>query len=547
MTKPPSELAGNNPGQHAVHDRQDIQPAAEQAPSFSSMDTDAETFNALYQSPGEASAYANKRPSSKRTGEGPHKQKNATGDTTPSTAVSRILARVRSPEVVINNKDLPAEVLRPMQATGVIAKEALPVVSMAFLTALGAASASSTTCEPARELGGASGIGIKLCIVSENRDVTVLQSPPLVALYAVQNELVDRHRARLALSAAIRRSAAERRMLHDQAVKAARELGHPAPPPLLETAIDDASASPQIVVREAGPKAFAAALAGGTNLLVMDKRRMPNFARIGCGDQATADDLNSAARGHATGVHDRETGHVTFRSATIGSLGVMSRSEFDNAVTMTADELLGAAFVSAATILPGGDDTAFAALLRQVHALTSAAPVALKLTEEAVSLIVEAARRWNSDLDTGLHPWAAYVAQLPDLCRRIAVSVHLASAAGTGSLKREVTVGSARRAVSLVDQMLLPAARQLLEPISTASQAEADARRLVAILRAETDADDPNMKKRDLQRCFSAPERAGARFRSALRLLQELELIGAGQNADGSKAEAIAASAAVYA
>jgi len=303
-------------------------------------------------------------------------------------------------------------------------------------------------------------------------------------------------------------------MLHDQAVKAARELGHPAPPPLLETAIDDASASPQIVVREAGPKAFAAALAGGTNLLVMDKRRMPNFARIGCGDQATADDLNSAARGHATGVHDRETGHVNFRSATIGSLGVMSRNEFDNAVTMTADELLGAAFVSAATILPGGDDTA--------------APVALKLTEEAVSLIVEADRRWNSDLDTGLHPWAAYVAQLPDLCRRIAVSVHLASAAGTGSLKREVTAGSARRAVSLVDQMLLPAARQLLEPISTASQAEAGARRLVAILRAETDADDPNMKKRDLQRCFSAPERAGARFRSALRLLQELELIGAG-------------------
>jgi len=156
MTKPPSELAGNNPGQHAVHDRQDIRPAAEQAPSFSSMDTDAETFNALYQSPVEASAYANKRPSNKRTGEGPHEQKNATGDTPPSTAVSRILARVRSPEVVINNKDLPAEVLRPIQATGVIAKEALPVVSMAFLTALGAASASSTTCEPARELGGAS-------------------------------------------------------------------------------------------------------------------------------------------------------------------------------------------------------------------------------------------------------------------------------------------------------------------------------------------------------------------------------------------------------
>jgi len=39
-------------------------------------------------------------------------------------------------------------------------------------------------------------------------------------------------------------------------------------------AVEQMYPSPQIVVREAGPKAFAAALAGGTNLLVMDKRRI---------------------------------------------------------------------------------------------------------------------------------------------------------------------------------------------------------------------------------------------------------------------------------
>ncbi|MCK9917123.1 hypothetical protein MXD81_49085 [Microbacteriaceae bacterium K1510] len=475
--------------------------------------------------------------------------KRAQSDARNGTAVlsssSRILARAVIPMVTVNRRHVPPELLRPIEATGALTEDHLPQALMTLMTALGSATAPTTTCEPTPQLGHAVGLGIRLCLAAENRDVAVIQSPVVHAVHLLQNELIDRYRTSLALATASRRAAAERRALHAHAVRAADKLGHSPPPPLVDATIDDASAPPLIVVHEGGPAAIADASAGGTNVLLVDERRMPVFARSGCGDPATAALLNGAAIGYPMTVHEHDTGHVTVRNTTVAVLGVQIRPEFDSLSVATADALRGVAFVSASAPPPGGDYAALGKLMQRVYALTSAAPVTLKFSEGAVSMLLEGSERWSGDIDARLHPLSTYIAQLPDLGRRLAIAVHLASAAQSGNLASEIATVDAERAVALIDHLLLPTAVQLLGAVSTIDETEADARRLVSVLRAETSPSSPALEKRDLQRAVQATMR-GARFRAALQLLDELELIGPAEPPSGRKGEHLAAAPAIH-
>ncbi|MBS0532719.1 MAG: hypothetical protein JSR72_01560 [Proteobacteria bacterium] len=461
-----------------------------------------------------------------------------------SSAVRRILARAAIPIIAFDPKYLPASIQKPLEATGVVGEEHYAASAMALLTAIGAAAASTTNCAvPA--LGPETGIAIRLCLLTENRDMPVAEGPVFFAVHRLQNALLDQHQIALATAAVSQRIAAERRALYAQAVKAAGVLGHTPPPPLGDAGESCNAASPQIVVRDAGPSAITDALAGGTSVLLFDERRAPNFTRIGCGDPATAALLNAVAIGRPLAVRDAKSGYVASRPATVAVIAVQTKDELDRLPAATADELRAVAFVPASPPPPGGDCAGITELLGRVHSLTAAAPPTFALSQTALSVIREGAHRWRHQVAAGLHPLSAYIAQLPDLCRRLAVAFHLAEAAHSGDLTAEITDIDARRAAALIDHLLLPVAVQALGAVSTTDQTEADARHLVAKIREETILTLPALEKRELQRGTQGTVR-GARFRAALRRLEELELVIPTDPPNGGRAEYIAGAPAIY-
>ncbi len=467
------------------------------------------------------------------------------GESARSSAVRRILARAAIPVAAFDPKYLPASIQKPLEAAGVLDKEHFAEASLALLTAISAAAAPMTTCAAAPALGPATGIGIRLCLLTEDRDLPVAEGPVFCAVHMLQNALLDQYQIALATAAVSQRIAAERRALYAQAVKAAGVLGHSPPPPLGDAAQHCAGSPPQIVVRDAGPSALTDALAGGTNVLLFDERRAPNFQRVGCGDPATAALLNAVTIGRPIAIRDAKSGYVTSRGTTVAVIGVQTRAELDRLPAATADELRAVAFVPASPPPPGGDCAGITELLARVHSLTAAASPAFALSQAALAVILEGSDRWRHQAEAGLHPLSTYIAQLPDLCRRLAIAFHLAEATQSGNLTAEIGPIDARRAAALIDHLLLPVAVQLLGPVSTKNQTEADARHLVARVREETIMALPSVEKREFQRAVQGTVR-GARFRAALQLLQELELVTPAEPPNGSKGEYIAGAPAIY-
>ncbi|HET9616200.1 MAG TPA: hypothetical protein VFP74_03435 [Pseudolabrys sp.] len=441
--------------------------------------------------------------------------------------IARLTARLRLPRAAIDPALLPHELLEPLEKAGLAGPDSLPAAAM---TALAMVAPVAGPCvglapaEPGSRLGRATGIGLRVCLLVNNRDLPAL--PPAVAgaAHAVQNALLTRHRAALALSTAQERIAAERRTLYAQAVRAAAALGHAPPPPLPQADLLGPGAPPRILVEDGAGAALVKAAGGGTGVLLVDERRMATLPRAGHGDPQTAALLNAAALGHPIATQAGPAAHVVMRTLPVGVVGVLTAAECEGLLTATPEMLVGTAFVPAFPPPPGGDPASLADLALRVHALASVDPVMLAFAGAAATALAAAAQRWTADLDRSLQPLSACLAQLPDLAQRLAVALHLVAAAGEGKLAAEIGAGTVRRAVALVETFILPVARTLLSAVSSASAVEADALRLVAALRRHTSLEDPVIDKREWQRATQTTV-PSARFKAAVRLLERLALI----------------------
>jgi hypothetical protein len=465
---------------------------------------------------------------------------------------ARLIARLSLPAAALDPKLLPRELLDPLDRAGLASPDCFAGAAMTALAMVGAVAGPLVTLAPpsvdiSERIGRSTGLGLRVCLLVENRDLPVVPRAVTGAAHAVQNVLLAQHRTALALSQVERRIAAERCALHAQAVRAAAALGHAPPPPLPDGDCDGPGSPPRIVVDDGASAAVIRAADGGTGVLLIDERRMPTFARTGHGDPQTATLLNAAALGHPLATPAADTGQVTMRTVPIAVVGVLTRAECETLLTATREALVGTAFVAACPPPPGADAEGLADLARRVHAITTRGPAVLALSGGATSALVTAAERWNAGVDRRLQPLGACVEQLPDLAKRLAFSLHLVAATAEGKLVAEIGTATARRAVAIIDDLLLPAARTLLGAVSSTSPVEADALRLVAALRRHTSTEDPVIEKRDWQRATHTTTPL-PQFKAAVRLLLRLALVApAPPPADRKGGESFAAAPAVHA
>ena len=541
----PTEIA-------AVHDdRKPDTPAARHRPATpeqtsktgSSQPEPAQSAGVRVARKPKAAAHSGTAP---RTGEA-----SAADDRPPIRA--RLTGRVRLPHAVLDPKLLPPQLFEPLQTAGLAGPDCLPGAAVTALAMLASVAGPGVGLAPPQGEAGkrhdrSIGFGLRVCLVAEGRDLPVVPTAVLGAAHAVQNMLLARHRAALDLAEAQERIAGERRSLHAQAVRAAAELGHEPPPPLQDSDRRGPGAPPRIVVEDGAGAAVTKAAEGGTGVLLVDERRMPSLPRTGHGDPQTAALLNAAALGHPIATRAAGTGHVVMRTLPLAVVGVLTVAECEGLPGAGPESLIGTAFVPAVPPPPGGDGGGLVELAMRLHAVASDRPVALVLDGGATSALARAAGRWSGDIDGDLQPLSAFVAQLPDLARRLAVVLHLIAAAAEGRLSVEIGSATLDRAVALVDALLLPLGRQLLSAVSTASAVEADALRLVAALRRHTSAEDPVIERREWQRATQTAMQTPARFKAAVRLLQKVALITAAPPpADRKGGEYYAAATSVHA
>jgi hypothetical protein len=179
--------------------------------------------------------------------------------------------------------------------------------------------------------------------------------------------------------------------------------------------------------------------------------------------------------------------------------------------------------------------------------VASNGPLVLAFTGGAASALVSAADRWSMDLDQRLEPLSACVKQMADLAKRLAVALHLVAATREGKPTDEIGAATLKRAVALIDAVLLPVARALLCAVSSASPAEADGLRVLGALRRHTSMEEPVIEKREWQRATQTTT-TPPRFKAAVRLLQKVALITpAPPPADRKGGEYFAAARSVHA
>ncbi|WP_137045578.1 hypothetical protein [Pseudolabrys sp. FHR47] len=318
------------------------------------------------------------------------------------------------------------------------------------------------------------------------------------------------------------------------------------PPPLVDGARDDISAPPRLVVDDGALRAVIDASAGGTGVFLTDERRMANFARVGCGDPATAAALNTTALGQPLASADRKGGRVSLRRLPIPVVGVLTLDECETLQTARAEELLGTVFVGTRRHACDGDGRAMLALVRRVHELGAASSLKLNFHAAATAALGEAAQRWKTTVDKRLDPITTYINQLPDLAQRIAAALHLIGATAKMKLTAEIPASAIRSAVAMIDAIALGGARHILGPVSAATPEEADAIRIIAALRHHTSVADAVIEKRELSRRLQNAVPSSPRFKAAARMLERLNLISPAPPPEGQKGEHLKSEAALH-
>ena len=300
-------------------------------------------------------------------------------------------------------------------------------------------------------------------------------------------------------------------------------LGIAPQPPLTETAVSGPGAVPRIVVDD-GAAAVVKAAGGGSGIWLVDGRRMPTMARVGQGDPETAGLLNAVALGHPIVATDPDNGRTIVRVTPVAVAGLLTNAECACLYNVEPAAPSGTALLPAAVPPPGGDSGTLAALAERVHALT-AVPVALRVSPGALSALTDAAEVWHKAAADALPPLSDFLRRLPDLARRLMVAIHVAAAAGgDGKLGAEISAVTAKRSLSIVAALIVPAARSLLAPVSAGSQVEIDAPRMIGFLRQHTSEESPQIERRSWHRGWQS-SMPTPRFNAGANLLHDLKLL----------------------
>ena len=254
-------------------------------------------------------------------------------------------------------------------------------------------------------------------------------------------------------------------------------------------------------MRDGAAAAIRAAAAGGSGLLVIDERRMVSMTRVAdFYDKPTEMLLSDFARSNIVPIVDPKSGRTEMRALPASVIGVLTPADCALLDEVAAASYMATPLVPAAPA-PTGDSAGLVTLLRHIGAIAGDAAVTLQLP---VGALASAADAWAT-LAAGAQPPLSYwLAQLPDVARRLAAALHLVAAAGAdGKMSAAIAPATVKRAVSIIDACVLPTARAVLSPVSTAENIR-DARRVIEHLRATTSAQHARFERRPLLRSWQA-------------------------------------------
>lgn len=460
-----------------------------------------------------------KRP--RRTAGENAKPSGAASQDQPRSLLERLLARLELPDVTLDRRLLPAPLLTALDAAGLGSPDLLPSALFMTLAAAGAVAGPSVQCVYADDIADpiCGNMSLRVALLKSSRRSSLVPASILGGVYAAENAALDKYNVAVQRHRELLRVAEQRRRLHEQAVRTAVALGLPTPAPLPDAAIVGPGPRPRIVVVDGAGSAIRAAAAGGTGILVIDERRLTWMSDVGDFYDAPTDALlSAAAAGCQIPIADPVGGRVTMRTFAAAAIGVLCVAECPTLHNAGPEQLTGTIFVLAKPPKEVGDNAALVALMRRVQEITRGI-IIYRLPSEALA---PSATAWNEQAQQNLPPLSDYLAALPDLARRLAVLLHLTAAAGDNGDSRDISLGTVKHAVAIVDTCVLPAARAVLGPVSTA-EVERDARRIIQHLRATTNA-ERLIDRRKLSRVWPS-SLEGPELDAALDLLQAAELL----------------------
>lgn len=453
-----------------------------------------------------------------------------------SSLQEELLTPLSVPQVTLDRRVLPPNMVDALDAAGLGGRETLPASALITLATVTAVAGPGMRCEADADLrgqlGNSSDTGLRVALIAQDRRLPLVPSAIVAGAYAAENDALDRYREANQRSAEQRRAATERRVLHGKALQIAAALGAPPPPPLTEVAPAPCGARPRIVVRDGAAAAIRLAAAGGSGLLVLDERRVPSLHRVaGFYDEATSTLLNELARGNRVPIVDPNSGRTEMRSLPASVVGVLTTAECAQLHEVVAASYGATAFVPAVPP-PIGNAPALVTLLRRIADIgQDGAALTLPARGEALT---SAADAWSTLAAGTQPPLSDYLAHLPDLVRRLAAALHLATAAGgDGKPVPEIPSATVKKAIALINTCLLPTAQAVLSPVST-RDAIRDARRIVAHLRTATSAAHPLFERRPLLRSWQESMPA-SRLDDAIALLEAEHLLTAVQKKGGQQ------------
>lgn len=457
------------------------------------------------------------------------KCKEETPGAAPPSLRDRLLAPIKLPPVRIDSRSLPPELHEALDTAGLADVDNLPTATFSTLAAIAAVAGPSINCtleKPLPGLNTLAGLSLRLAIVSEQRTAPLV--PPCItgAAYAAEGDALDAHNVEVARIEETRRKNAQRHRVREQAAQAGIDLGANSSAP--DDAPDKPRPRPRVVALNGAASAIRIAAAGGTGVFVIDERRLPWLANVGGNfDLMTDALLNAAAAGHQIPIEDPTSGRVTMRVFPVGVIGILNFDDCDTLHKANRAQLGATVFMPAAAPPPNGDHTKLDDLMRRVYQLGLEG---LTLRLPATDVLASATKAWTTAAADVQPPAADFLASAPDLARRIAALLYLASI-NTGVTGSVIPAKVVSRAVRLVDDIIVPTARALLEPFST-SQAERDARRIVGHLRAHQSPADRLFERRSLLRSWQRTITT-IRLDAAIGVLRDAELLTPATDGDG--------------
>jgi hypothetical protein len=281
------------------------------------------------------------------------------------------------------------------------------------------------------------------------------------------------------------------------------------------------------VLRNPGQKNATSALeAADRGILLVDGRRLPTMSGFGVNyDDATADLLNTAAAGHPLELADPRLAYcIRMRPVQVSVIGMLTIVDICSLHKAKSEMLAATMFVPVDENFksaPTGDAvTVLTEILQRVRALTTNAQdtgASLRLSAPA-GKILEQWKSRSTHASTGtLPPLANYYAGAADLVRRTAVGLHVLDHATRQAdrLSAEVGKDAVRRAITFVEQCVLPAARSALTAASVAPEVR-NGRRILSYAQLYASVARPNLILRDISRILKRAMPTAAEFDCAI-------------------------------